>query len=63
MDETRDDTTYCEGAPVKAAAPAPVDSGPRRGVLCRRPTEYPESTRGSTLCPLQSQGQRTACSG
>lgn len=66
MDETRDDTTYCEGAPVKAAAPAPVDGGPfAECVLCRRPTEYPESARGSTLCPVceWQEAQRTACSG
>ncbi|MET9365513.1 hypothetical protein ABZX93_31995 [Streptomyces sp. NPDC006632] len=68
MDETRphDDTTYCETGPV-AAAPAPAAyEGPfAECVLCRAPTEYPESTKGSTLCPVCAwqEAQRTACSG
>jgi hypothetical protein len=34
-------------------------------VLCRKPTEYPESTRGSTLCPVceWQEAGRTACPG
>ncbi|MFB7917395.1 hypothetical protein [Streptomyces sp. NPDC056061] len=34
-------------------------------VLCRKPTEYPETTRGITLCPVceWQEAQRTACSG
>ncbi|MFE2533424.1 hypothetical protein [Streptomyces sp. NPDC059371] len=34
-------------------------------VLCREPTEYPESYRGITLCPVcdWQEAQRTACSG
>jgi hypothetical protein len=34
-------------------------------VLCRKPTEYPESHRGITLCPVCAwqEAQRTACSG
>jgi len=34
-------------------------------VLCRKPTEYPESYRGITLCPAceWQEAQRTACSG
>ncbi|NKI44482.1 hypothetical protein [Streptomyces physcomitrii] len=34
-------------------------------VLCREPTEYPESRRGITLCPVceWQEAQRTACSG
>lgn len=34
-------------------------------VLCRKPTEYPESVKGSTLCPVceWQEAQRTACSG
>lgn len=34
-------------------------------VLCREPTEYPESTKGATLCPAceWQEAQRTACSG
>ncbi|WP_328552871.1 MULTISPECIES: hypothetical protein [unclassified Streptomyces] len=34
-------------------------------VLCREPTEYPESHKGITLCPVCAwhEAQRTACSG
>lgn len=34
-------------------------------VLCRKPTEYPESYRGITYCPAceWQEAQRTACSG
>jgi len=34
-------------------------------VLCRKPTEYPESYKGTTLCPVceWQEAQRTACSG
>lgn len=34
-------------------------------VLCRKPTEYPESHKGITLCPVceWQEAQRTACSG
>lgn len=34
-------------------------------VLCRKPTEYPESHKGVTLCPVceWQEAQRTACSG
>ncbi|MFF3172247.1 hypothetical protein ACFVQ0_06465 [Streptomyces sp. NPDC057900] len=34
-------------------------------VLCRKPTEYAESVRGITLCPVceWQEAQRTACSG
>ncbi|MFD7169607.1 hypothetical protein [Streptomyces violascens] len=63
MDETQDPETYCGGGPV--AAPGPVDGPFAECVLCRRPTEYPESTKGSTLCPVceWQEAQRTACSG
>ncbi|MEV5612637.1 hypothetical protein [Streptomyces sp. NPDC052225] len=46
--------------------PAPAAEGPfAECVLCRRPTEYPESTKGVTLCPVceWQEAQRTACSG
>ncbi|MDX3326221.1 hypothetical protein PV405_16365 [Streptomyces sp. ME02-6979-3A] len=63
MDEGMDDA-YC-GTP--APDPAPVDAGPPYAecVLCRKPTEYPESTRGATLCPVCAwqEAGRTACSG
>ena len=34
-------------------------------VLCRKPTAYPESHKGITLCPVceWQEAQRTACSG
>ncbi|MFD6335034.1 hypothetical protein ACFWGI_36420 [Streptomyces niveus] len=34
-------------------------------VHCGEPTEYPESVKGSTLCPVCEwhEAQRTACSG
>ncbi|MGW4670716.1 hypothetical protein [Streptomyces sp. NPDC004324] len=53
------------GAPEFPGAPA--DAGPPYAecVLCRKPTEYPESHRGITLCPVCAwqEAQRTACSG
>ncbi|MEV5789689.1 hypothetical protein ACFWA4_16435 [Streptomyces sp. NPDC060011] len=43
------------------------DQGPPYAecVLCRKPTEYPESYKGVTLCPVCAwqEAQRTACSG
>ncbi|MFI1016327.1 hypothetical protein [Streptomyces sp. NPDC020965] len=58
------DDPYCVGqspTPAKAAAEGPF----AECVLCREPTEYPESTKGSTLCPVCAwhEAQRTACSG
>ncbi|QEU91161.1 hypothetical protein [Streptomyces kanamyceticus] len=47
-------------------APAPVPDEPlAECVLCRAPTEYPESHKGITLCPVceWQEAQRTACSG
>ncbi|WP_329455012.1 hypothetical protein [Streptomyces sp. NBC_01497] len=34
-------------------------------VLCGEPTEYPQTTKGATLCPVceWQEGQRLACSG
>ncbi|MFJ1748401.1 hypothetical protein ACIOJD_19445 [Streptomyces sp. NPDC088116] len=34
-------------------------------VLCAKPTEYPRTVRGATLCPVceWQEAQRTACSG
>ncbi|MFJ9679282.1 hypothetical protein ACIRP2_14600 [Streptomyces sp. NPDC101194] len=67
MDERKDEP-YC-GTP--AVAPAPDGAEPAAGppyaecVLCRRPTEYPESVKGITLCPVCAwqEAQRSACSG
>ncbi|MGW3630816.1 hypothetical protein ACWD7F_11740 [Streptomyces sp. NPDC005122] len=46
---------------------APAVAGPpfAECVLCQKPTEYPESYKGITLCPVCAwqEAQRTACSG
>ncbi|MDW4909780.1 hypothetical protein RB628_31710 [Streptomyces sp. ADMS] len=43
------------------------DGGPPYAecVLCRKPTEYPKSQKGVTLCPVceWQEAQRAACSG
>ncbi|ARX87169.1 MULTISPECIES: hypothetical protein [Streptomyces] len=59
-----DDDEYC--APAPATGPRPAEGPPfAECVLCRKPTEYPESHRGATLCPVceWQEAQRTACSG
>ncbi|WP_181010764.1 hypothetical protein [Streptomyces sp. SM13] len=65
-----DDThgSYCEApGPIAPAPPAGAAEGPPYAecVLCREPTEYPESTKGATLCPVCAwqEAGRTACSG
>ncbi|WP_405662338.1 hypothetical protein [Streptomyces sp. RK9] len=58
------DDEYC--APTPATGPRPPQGPPfAECVLCRKPTEYPESHRGATLCPVceWQEAQRTACSG
>ncbi|MCX4723038.1 hypothetical protein [Streptomyces sp. NBC_01306] len=72
------DESYCETPAAPApATPASTPSAPPADetvpggpsyaecVLCRKPTEYPESTRGATLCPVceWQEAGRTACSG
>lgn len=60
----KDDETYC--MIVDAPRPPKADGPPyAECVLCREPTEYPESYKGVTLCaPCEWQeAQRTACSG
>ncbi|MEI7032721.1 hypothetical protein [Streptomyces pratensis] len=62
------DDAYCETpGPVAPPASLGVGEGPPYAecVLCRAPTEYPESTKGSTLCPVCTwqEAGRTACSG
>ena len=50
----------------KVPKPPAADGPPyAECVLCRRPTEYPESYKGITLCPVceWQEAQRTACSG
>ncbi|MEE4494185.1 hypothetical protein [Streptomyces sp. BE230] len=66
MDERTDkpaNEAYCEtpaASPEKAAGPPYAEC-----VLCRKPTEYAESVKGITLCPVceWQEAQRTACSG
>ncbi|MFD4629297.1 hypothetical protein ACFVYR_05280 [Streptomyces sp. NPDC058284] len=68
MAETADDD-YCApaSAPAPTPDPAPAASGEpfAECVLCRAPTEYPESHKGVTLCPVCTwqEAQRSACSG
>ncbi|MCG7527865.1 hypothetical protein MHW47_25940 [Streptomyces sp. OfavH-34-F] len=56
--------SYCEtGAaetPERAEGPPYAEC-----VLCREPTEYAESVKGITLCPVceWQEAQRSACSG
>ncbi|MFK0153417.1 hypothetical protein ACIQVK_15265 [Streptomyces sp. NPDC090493] len=67
---------YCTTA--EGAKPPKADGPPyAECVLCREPTEYPESYRGITMCPRcwgspplersrewgRQEAQRTACSG
>lgn len=58
---------YCATPAAPAPTPAPTDAGPpfAECVLCQKPTEYPESYKGITLCPVceWQEAQRTACSG
>lgn len=58
-----DEETYCGGA--REERPAPGGPPFAECVLCREPTEYPESYKGVTLCPVceWQEAQRTACSG
>ncbi|MFC7791182.1 hypothetical protein [Streptomyces cinereoruber] len=56
--------SYC--APEPAPRPEPATEGPFAAcVMCQEPTEYPESAKGITLCPVceWQEAQRTACSG
>jgi hypothetical protein len=68
-----DVTTGPSAGPATAAAPDPAAAGTAGPAVeplaacvhCGKPTEYPESTRGVTLCPVceWQEAQRTACSG
>ncbi|MEU3143131.1 MULTISPECIES: hypothetical protein [unclassified Streptomyces] len=65
--------------PIDAARPPKAGGSPyAERVLCREPTEYPESYKGITMCPVcmevppvraksrtwgRQEAQRTACSG
>ncbi|MFG3130917.1 hypothetical protein ACGFZU_24860 [Streptomyces tendae] len=51
---------------IDAPRPPKADGPPyAECVQCREPTEYPESYKGITLCPVceWQEAQRTACSG
>ncbi|WP_329360609.1 hypothetical protein [Streptomyces anulatus] len=66
--DTDTDDTYCETpGPIAPDQPAGATEGPPYAecVLCREPTEFPESTKGATLCPVCAwqEAGRTACSG
>ncbi|GGP47669.1 hypothetical protein [Streptomyces sindenensis] len=62
------DDTYCE-TPGQTAPEPPAGTAAcppyAECVLCREPTEYPESTKGATLCPVCAwqEAGRTACGG
>lgn len=63
MSEEQPTTDYCL---IDATRPPKADGPPyAECVLCRKPTEYPESYKGITLCPVceWQEAQRTACSG
>ncbi|MFH8610431.1 hypothetical protein ACH4D5_23410 [Streptomyces sp. NPDC018029] len=53
-----------EGGTARESDAAP-DEPRAECVLCREPTEYPESRKGVTLCPAceWQEAQRSACSG
>ncbi|MGW6295072.1 hypothetical protein [Streptomyces sp. NPDC055058] len=51
---------------IDASRPPRADGPPyAECVLCREPTEYPESYKGITLCPVCEwrEAERTSCSG
>ncbi|MEU5372677.1 hypothetical protein ABZ362_27570 [Streptomyces sp. NPDC005951] len=67
-DDPYDGGTYCDFPQPSTPAPpyGPAEGPPyAECVLCREPTEYPESTKGATLCPVCTwqEAGRTACSG
>ncbi|MGW1881339.1 hypothetical protein [Streptomyces sp. NPDC001970] len=57
---------YCEpSVGVPSATPEQAEGPFADCVLCGDPTEYPESVKGVTLCPVCEwrEAERTACSG
>ncbi|MBD9728024.1 hypothetical protein PV755_34495 [Streptomyces caniscabiei] len=60
-----DEGTTATPDPARARAAGAVDGPFAECVLCRQPTEYPESHKGITLCPVCEwrEAERTACSG
>ncbi|MET7755122.1 hypothetical protein ABZT27_10445 [Streptomyces sp. NPDC005389] len=66
MNDTTGSTSYCATPEPGGPQPEPAAEGPFAScVLCQEPTEYPESTKGITLCPVCEwrEAERTACSG
>lgn len=58
------DEDYC--TIIDTTESQPADRPPyAECVMCRKPTEYPASYKGITLCPVcdWQEAQRTACSG
>ncbi|MBZ3904604.1 hypothetical protein [Streptomyces griseiscabiei] len=55
-------TTESASTPAEVAADGPPFAA---CVLCQEPTEYPESHKGITLCPVCEwrEAERNACSG
>lgn len=53
------------GASGEAGTPDAADEPRAECVLCRAPTEYPETRPGIVLCPVceWQEAQRSACSG
>jgi hypothetical protein len=51
--------------PVEITEETPEETVHAECVLCREPTEYPETAKGATLCPVceWQEAQRFACSG
>jgi hypothetical protein len=58
--ELRDQPPPAGTSPTGLPAERPAEC-----VLCQKPTEYPESHKDITLCPVceWQEAQRTACSG
>lgn len=65
LEDMSESTSYCD-APEPGPKHEPAAEGPFAAcVLCQEPTEYPESVKGITLCPVceWQEAQRNACSG
>ena len=71
MDTTHGEAVCGGGGPQPVEPPPPQPAGERDAepraecVLCREPTEYQQSAKGATLCPVceWQEAQRSACSG
>ncbi|MFD5751842.1 hypothetical protein [Streptomyces sp. NPDC127033] len=63
--EAAEATAEAAEAAAEATAATAEATAYAECVLCRKPTEHPETVRGVTLCPVceWQEAQRTACSG